>query len=212
MIFETLVVGPFQCNCYVLGDEKTNEALVIDPGDEVHRIEAVLRKHNLKTKTILHTHAHLDHIGGAASLQNSTNAQVTLHKADEFLFGMLPIQSRLLGVRSGEPAQIDAFVKDGEALGAGSIQLEAIHTPGHTPGSLCFHLPNSNHDLLFSGDTLFMGSIGRTDLWGGSFEDIMASIRERLLRLEDETVVYPGHGPATTIGQERRMNPFVVGA
>ncbi|MBI2058764.1 MAG: MBL fold metallo-hydrolase [Nitrospirae bacterium] len=210
MVLETAVVGPFQCNCYILGDESTREALVIDPGDETERIDAILKRHNLIVKAILHTHAHLDHIGGTRKLQASTNARVYLHPDDDFLFKMLPAQAALLGIRPSLAAQIDGPSKDGDGFTAGSLQLEAIHTPGHTPGSLTFRLANGAGDKLFTGDTLFLGSIGRTDLWGGSFDDIMKSIRERLLRLDDETVVYPGHGPATTIGRERKTNPFIT--
>jgi glyoxylase-like metal-dependent hydrolase (beta-lactamase superfamily II) len=210
VILETVVVGPFQCNCYVLGDETTREAVVIDPGDDLQSIQEVIKKHKLSVKSILHTHAHLDHIGATRKLQEATGARVSLHKEDDFLFKMLPAQAALLGLRPGLPAHIDEFVGDGEGITAGSIRLGMIHTPGHTPGSLTFHRADSTGDLLFTGDTLFLGSIGRTDLWGGSFDDIMRSIKNRLLSLEDETVVYPGHGPATTLGRERRTNPFIV--
>lgn len=183
---------------------------MIDPGDEVDEIRRRLDHNGLKVKTILHTHAHIDHIGGTFPLQEATGARVYVHGEDEFLFKMLPEQGRLLGVPAGRAAEIDAFAKDGDVFSFGSASMEAIHTPGHTPGSLSFHVAGSNGGKLFTGDTLFLGSIGRTDLWGGSFDEIMKSIRQRLLTMDDDTVVYPGHGPATTIGQEKRINPFIL--
>jgi len=209
MIFETLQVGLFQCNCSILGCPETREAVCIDPGDEVDRIVEILDKHNLKLKYIIHTHAHIDHIGGVKGLKDATGAAVLLHPDDLFLYNDVAMQAEMIGLAAPPVAETDGLLKDGDRLRCGNtISIDVLHTPGHTPGSLSFHLPD-NTDKLFTGDTLFMNSIGRTDLWGGSFREIMRSIHQKLMAFKDETIVYPGHGPATTIGRERKLNPFL---
>ncbi|MEW5974526.1 MAG: MBL fold metallo-hydrolase [Acidobacteriota bacterium] len=208
MILEKVVVGPLQCNCYILGCEETSEALLIDPGDDADRILPVLEKHQLTVKYILSTHAHIDHVGDLSRMKDQTGATTLLHEKDLTLYRNLAVQAAWLGVPTPEMTGIDTFVADRDILRFGRQSGEILFTPGHTPGSLCLHLPQQT-GLLFSGDTLFQGSIGRTDLWGGSMPDILKSLRGQLLRLEDQTVVYPGHGPTTTIGTERQMNPFL---
>lgn len=219
MIFETFPVGAFACNCTILGDEKTGDAIVIDPGDEVERIAEILTKKNLAAKYILHTHAHIDHIAGTHSLKDKTHAKIFLHKDDLFLFKNIKMQAAALklfapGMMKGFPSAppVDAYLEHNEALDLGAWGGKVIHTPGHTPGSLSFYFPDINgHAVAFTGDTLFQNSIGRTDLWGGDFNQIMASIKERLLLLPEETRVITGHGPETTIGFEKQTNPFILG-
>ncbi|HWQ32124.1 MAG TPA: MBL fold metallo-hydrolase [Blastocatellia bacterium] len=208
MIIETFPVGLLQCNCTILGSAQTREAIVIDPGDEVQKILARLKAHRLEAKYIIATHAHIDHVGGFSELRAATGAPVYLHEGDQFLYDILPIQAQMIGLATPPSTQIDHYLSQGDELGAGEIRIKVHHTPGHTPGSLCFHLPD-NEAKLFSGDTLFMRGIGRTDLWGGSFEQIMDSLHHRVLALPDETVVIPGHGPITTIGDERAHNPWL---
>lgn len=205
MIFETLVVGPLQCNCMIVGCEQTREALVVDPGDEVDRILGVLDYHGLKVRGILQTHAHFDHVGATKPLKEATGAPVYLHKEDLFLYQHLAEQVAMFGLKAPEPATIEHWFKEGDEVKAGTVSAQVLHTPGHSPGSVSFSLPGK----LLSGDTLFAGSIGRTDLWGGSYEQIIQSIRTRLLVFSDETEVHPGHGPSTTIGREKRSNPFL---
>ena len=210
MIHEILPVGMLVCNCSVLGDEDTREAVVIDPGDEVEKILGVLTRHNLKTKYIVATHAHLDHVGGIEQLQRATGAAVLMHEADLPLYDNLGMQAEMLGMSPPGIVEVDRFLNEGDTLACGSMTLEVLHTPGHSPGGLSLHLAG-DRGRLFSGDTLLQGSIGRTDLWGGSYEDILRSIRTRLLIFPDDTPVFPGHGPATTIGDERARNPFLKG-
>jgi glyoxylase-like metal-dependent hydrolase (beta-lactamase superfamily II) len=210
MIHEVLPVGMLVCNCSVLGDETTGEAVVIDPGDEVEKVLDVLARHNLRARYIVATHAHLDHVGGVERLQRATGAAVLMHEADLPLFEHLDVQAEMLGLRAPARLEVDQFLREGGTLRCGSLALEVLHTPGHSPGSLSLHLPGGQAKL-FSGDTLFQGSIGRTDLWGGSYDEILRSIRSRLLIFPDETPVFPGHGPATTIGDERELNPFLQG-
>jgi glyoxylase-like metal-dependent hydrolase (beta-lactamase superfamily II) len=207
MIFEQLAVGPLQCNCYILGDDRTREALVVDPGDEAERILAVIECHRLTVRAIVQTHAHFDHVGATAPLREATGAEVCLHRGDRELYEQLPMQAQWFGLPAPKATAITRWCEDGDDVKAGGLVMAVLHTPGHTPGSLCLSLGEAK--LLFSGDTLFCGGVGRTDLWGGSQEQLMASIQTRLLTLPDETAVYPGHGPDTTIGQERRSNPFL---
>lgn len=217
MIQETFSVGLLQCNCTVLGCETTREALVIDPGDDPETILEVLRRHDLTCKGILHTHAHLDHVSATSRLAEVTGARILLHLADQPLYDNVGLQAQMFGFPTPETMPVDQHVADGDAVSVGKHGGEILHTPGHSPGSLCLHMPESGGGetaarprLLFAGDTLFMGSIGRTDLWGGDYTQIIRSIRERLLCLPDETIVIPGHGPQTTIGKERVSNPFLV--
>jgi hydroxyacylglutathione hydrolase len=207
MILESFPVGPLHCNCTILGDEVTHEALVVDPGDNIPEILSRLHKHGLTLRQIVITHAHIDHIGGAAALKKATGAPVFLNQQDLGLLGMMEIQAGWLGVATPEVAPPDASAEDGLSIGLANLPAEVLHTPGHTPGSICLHFPAK--DLLLAGDTLFAGSIGRTDLPGGDGRQILRSLRERLLVLPDTTRVVPGHGPPTTIGEERQSNPFL---
>jgi glyoxylase-like metal-dependent hydrolase (beta-lactamase superfamily II) len=207
---ETVPVGPLQCNCAILVDEPSREAVVIDPGDEPAKILAALRRLGAKPVALLHTHAHFDHIGGTSEVRRATSAPIRLHPADRFLYDALPQQAALFGESARAPLPPDGELADGETIAFGACALRAIHTPGHTPGSTCFLL-DGGAPILFSGDTLFRRSIGRTDLWGGDTDQILASIKEKLYTLPQETRVVCGHGPDTTIGEEERENPFVRG-
>jgi hydroxyacylglutathione hydrolase len=207
MIHEILPVGPLQCNCSVIGDETTREAMVIDPGDDIEDISAILTKHNLQVKQIVITHAHIDHVGGAMKLRALTGAPILLNQNDYALLKMLDVQATWVGMPSPGRVEIEAGLSHDDALRAGSLSANVIHTPGHTEGSVCLYFPAEK--LLLAGDTLFAGSIGRTDLPGGSFEKIMRSLHQQVLALPDETVVIPGHGPKTTIGDEREGNPYL---
>src|SRR6266404_495727 len=270
LIHITIPVGMLQCNCSIIGDPATREALVIDPGDEVNRILDLLGRHKLIVKVIVSTHAHIDHVGGLSKLHQYTGAPVLMHRDDLPLYQAMDMQAAFLGVLPPELTDVDQLLKEGDVLRWGSFEAQVIHTPGHTPGSVSLYLPHeagkvtaadaakkftvkneageeieigdllkqslsreapeedSNADdsaknelpdeaasivkpapQLFSGDTLFAGSIGRTDLWGGSMHQIMQSLRTKLMHLPDDTVVYPGHGPVTTIGHERHLNPFL---
>jgi hydroxyacylglutathione hydrolase len=207
VIHEILPVGPLQCNCSVIGDEASREAMVIDPGDDIEDVLAVIRKHNLTVKQIVITHAHIDHVGGASKLRAATGAPVLLNQNDYALLKMLDEQAAWIGVPSPGKVDIDQSVAQADTVKAGSLSADVLHTPGHTEGSICLYFP-AQHKLI-AGDTLFAGSIGRTDLPGGSFDKIIRSIHEKVLALPDDTVVVPGHGPLTTIGEERESNPFL---
>jgi hydroxyacylglutathione hydrolase len=207
MIHEIFPVGPLQCNCSVIGDESTREGMVIDPGDNIDEILAIIGKHDLKIKQIAVTHAHIDHVGGAMKLRAATGAPILLNQNDYALLKMLDVQAAWIGVAPPEDVTIDHNLGNSDQIKAGSLVADVIHTPGHTEGSVCLYFPAENK--LLAGDTLFAGSIGRTDLPGGSFEKIIHSIHEKVLALPDETVVVPGHGSLTTIGEERENNPFL---
>ena len=207
MIHEILPVGPLQCNCSVIGDETTREAMVIDPGAEIQNILALVRKHNLQVKQIVITHAHIDHVGGAMKLRAATGAPILLNQSDYELLKMLDVQASWIGVSPPGKVDIDQSIGQADTIKAGSLMANVLSTPGHTEGSVCLYFPSEKK--LIAGDTLFAGSIGRTDLPGGSFEKIIDSLHEKLLTLPDDTVVTPGHGPQTTIGQERETNPFL---
>ncbi|HLI34204.1 MAG TPA: MBL fold metallo-hydrolase [Terriglobia bacterium] len=209
MIHHILPVGMLACNCSILGDEATREAIVIDPGDEIDRVRAILEQHRLQVKYIVATHAHIDHVGGIQKLQQATGAPVLMHAADLPLYQNLAVQAAWLGVEPPGAAQVKDFLREGDVLQAGSLSLEVLSTPGHSPGSISLLLSGEGQNL-FSGDTLFKGSIGRTDLWGGDYHQILASIRNKLLPFSDETPVFPGHGPSTTLGEERESNPFLL--
>jgi hydroxyacylglutathione hydrolase len=232
LIHEIIPVGLLQCNCSILGDPETHEAIVVDPGDDVDRILEILRRHHLKVTAIVSTHTHIDHVGGLAQLHRVTGAPVLFHEADLPLYRSLDMQAQWLGVPTPETMRIQDFVKEGDTLRWGGFGAQVLHTPGHTPGSISLvvqptpaqtqALTASAHtkpstsgesaadaSLLLAGDTLFHGSIGRTDLPGGSFPQILSSIREKLLVLPDEMIVFPGHGDTTTIGDERERNPFL---
>jgi glyoxylase-like metal-dependent hydrolase (beta-lactamase superfamily II) len=207
MIHEILPVGPLQCNCSIIGDEVSREAMVIDPGDDISDIAAIIEKHNLKVKQIVITHAHIDHVGGAMKLRAATGAPILLNHNDYTLLKMLDLQADWIGMQSPGKVEIDHSLNEQDAVKAGSLTANVMHTPGHTEGSICLYFPAEKK--LIAGDTLFAGSIGRTDLPGGSFEKIMRSLHDKVLALPDETAVVPGHGPLTSIGAERQANPFL---
>lgn len=257
LIHITIPVGMLQCNCSIIGDPDTREAMVVDPGDEVTRILDLIGRHRLIVKAIVSTHAHIDHVGGLSKLHRYTGAPVLMHRDDLPLYQAMDMQAAFLGVMPPALTEVDQLLKEGDVLRWGSFEAQVIHTPGHTAGSVSLYLPHdagkvapaeapkmpkvldeSGNEIainellkkpdwddatdrppeeepprrrpqLFSGDTLFAGSIGRTDLWGGSMEAIMDSLRNKLLYLPDETIVHPGHGPVTSIGQERELNPFL---
>ncbi len=208
MILETIPVGLFQCNCQILGCEQTREAIVIDPGDEVDRILEILNNHALKLKYIITTHSHIDHVADIKALKDATDAVALMHEGDLLLYQNLQMQADLFGFVAPPTTNIDDMLTEGTKITAGTIEANVIHTPGHTPGSLCFHVPGAE-EMLFTGDTLFSGSIGRTDLWGGDFKQIMSSISQKLMAFHDDTKICPGHGPVTTVGEERAFNPFL---
>ena len=208
MIHEILPVGPLQCNCSVIGDESTREGLVIDPGDDIEDVLTLVRKHNLQVKQIVVTHAHIDHVGGAMKLRAATGAAILLNQNDYALLKMLDAQAAWIGVAPPGKVEIDHSVAQADSIKTGSLSADVIHTPGHTEGSICLYFPAEKK--LIAGDTLFAGSIGRTDLPGGSFEKIIRSLHDKVLELPDDTVVIPGHGSLTTIGRERHSNPFLV--
>ena len=208
MIHEILPVGPLQCNCSVIGDETTRDAMVIDPGDDIDDVLALIRKHNLQVKQIVITHAHIDHVGGAMKLRASTGAPILLNQNDYALLKMLDAQAAWVGMKAPGKVEIDQSVGQADTVHAGTITASVLHTPGHTEGSVCLYFPAEK--TLIAGDTLFAGSIGRTDLPGGSFEKIIRSLHDTLLALPDDTAVVPGHGRLTTIGDERESNPFLL--
>ena len=221
-----------QCNCSIIGDPETREAIVLDPGDEVDKILAVIAKHRLKVMAIVSTHAHIDHVGGLKKLHDATHAPVFMNEADLALYQAMEMQAQFLGVRPPQIANVDDLLREGDAVRWGGHTARVLHTPGHTPGSISLYLPEAmiaggkrdtaagesspgksaveSAPWLFAGDTLFAGSIGRTDLWGGSYPEIMSSIHTKLLALPDATIVFPGHGPATTLAAERASNPFLI--
>ena len=208
MIHEIFPVGPLQCNCSIIGDEASHEAMVIDPGDDIEDVLALVAKHNLQVKQIVITHAHIDHVGGAMKLRAATGAPILLNQNDYALLKMLDTQAAWVGMKSPGKVEIDQSVEQADILRAGSIAANVLHTPGHTEGSVCLYF--AAEKTLVAGDTLFAGSIGRTDLPGGSFEKIIQSLHGTVMALPDDTVVVPGHGPLTTIGEERESNPFLV--
>ena len=209
MIHEILPVGMLQCNCSVFGDEETREALVVDPGDDVSEIQAILARHGLTVKAIVITHAHIDHIGGAEKLRKATGAPVYMNLNDTELARTMDVQAAWLGMRTPEQAQIDAPARDGDTLVIGATAFHVLHTPGHTPGSISLWIPSEQK--VVAGDTLFRDSIGRTDLPGGDGRQILQSIHDKLMPLAEDTVVIPGHGENTTIGREKRYNYFLQG-
>ena len=211
MIAETFPVGALQCNCTILGDPASGEAIVIDGGDEVPAIAQRLETYGLTARYLVHTHAHIDHIGALGPLRERVGGAGLLHPADRPLYATLAEQALWLGLlRPPEVVALDGDLTHGDVLRAGALALRCIHTPGHTPGSTSFALEAGGRTVLYTGDTLFRGAVGRWDLGGTSLADIVRSIRERLLDHDDDSVVVPGHGPATTIGEERRANPYLV--
>jgi glyoxylase-like metal-dependent hydrolase (beta-lactamase superfamily II) len=210
VIVETFPVGPLACNCTILADEKTGDAIVVDGGDGVEEVLRRLSRRNLRVKYLLHTHAHIDHIGDLGTLRERAGGDGLLHPADLPLYRSLPIQATWIGMlHAPRVVELDGDLRDGDSIVAGDVRLEVLHTPGHTPGSVCFALHDGASKIILSGDTLFAGSIGRWDLGGTSMEDIVASIHRKLMDYADETRVIPGHGPFTTIGVERNSNPYL---
>jgi glyoxylase-like metal-dependent hydrolase (beta-lactamase superfamily II) len=207
MIHEIVPVGLLQCNCSIFGDEQTREAIVIDPGDEIERIQRVLDRHGLRVKAIIITHAHIDHIGGAAKLKAATGAPVWMNAADEELNNHLDVQAAWLGMHTPPKTDIDIVARDGDTLQLGTTDFHILHTPGHTQGSVSVWIPVENK--VVAGDTLFRDSIGRTDLPGGDSRQIIRSIHDKLMPLPEDATVIPGHGPQTTVGREKELNPFL---
>ena len=209
MILEMLTVGPFQENCYVIGDQESRVGALIDPGDEAARIAMAVEETGLDIGSIIVTHAHIDHVGAVAALTEEYACPVLMHAEAEPELEGLPTQAMMMGIRFGKAPKVDRYVEDEEVVEVGDLRLRSLYTPGHAPGHLAFYLQDEG--LVLSGDALFAGSVGRVDLPGGSMEVLMQSIEERLLTLPNETVVCPGHGPRTTIGNERTSNPFLQG-
>ena len=210
MIRETLPVGMLQCNCTILGDETTHQAIVVDPGADIPQILLLLVKHSLTVSQIVITHAHFDHIVGAQELKRITGAPILYNQADLPLVALMDQQPTWIGLPAAPGSDVqppDADLPNGTTLRAGTLSAEVLHTPGHTPGSLCLYLPDQA--LLLAGDTLFAGAVGRTDFPGGSMKSLLGSIEGTLMSLPDDTKVIPGHGPETSIGQERDTNPFL---
>lgn len=211
MIVETFPVGPLQCNCTILTDETTNEAIVVDGGDGVDDVLARLNARGSRATLLVHTHAHIDHIYDVARLRETTGGRALLHPGDLPLYRALPEQAAAFGLwPEARAIELDGELRDGDVLAAGSIRAEVLHTPGHTPGSVCFAASAGDGTVLLTGDTLFAGSIGRWDIGGTSREDIVASINAKLMDFPHGTPVVPGHGSRTTIGTERATNPFLV--
>lgn len=207
MHIETFPVGRLQCNCSIVVDPTTKDAIVIDPGGDFEIIRDRLEQLGARVSAIVHTHTHIDHVGATAPLQQATGASAKIHEDDRFLYDMLPIQAAMIGLQVPEKCEMEGDLKDDLVISAGSLKLRVMHTPGHTPGSVTFVLDNEK--LAFTGDTLFRRGIGRTDLWGGDTDEIYRSLKNRVLGLEDDVKVVAGHGPTTTIGDERRSNPFL---
>jgi glyoxylase-like metal-dependent hydrolase (beta-lactamase superfamily II) len=208
LFVESFPVGPLQCNCSIVACEETKDAIVIDPGGDVDKIIDLLNKRGYTARYLLHTHAHFDHIIGSRAMREKTGAKICLHEKDKFLYDNLKQQVAMFGFKADDPLPADHYLSDEEEVTVGLHKATVLFTPGHTPGSCCFNV-GDKESVLFAGDTLFHRSIGRTDLWGGSFDDIKKSIQTRLFALDDSTRVVTGHGEDTDIWSEKRENPFV---
>jgi glyoxylase-like metal-dependent hydrolase (beta-lactamase superfamily II) len=210
VIIETFAAGPLACNCTILADEASGEAIVVDGGDGVDEVLRRLNARNLRATHLLHTHAHIDHIGDLGALRDRAGGRALLHPADLPLYRTLEIQAHWVGLaQAPRIVELDADLEDGDVIKLGKTRVRVLHTPGHTPGSVCFAIDDGTKTTILSGDTLFAGSIGRWDLGGTSMEDIISSIHRKLLDYDDATPVIPGHGPFTTIGIERNANPYL---
>ncbi len=205
MILIRLIVGPLQVNCFILADEKTKEAVVIDPGDDAGDILKTVRDKGFTIRYIINTHGHFDHVGANKAIKDSTGAELLIHEGDAALMASAPMQSRAFGINAESSPQADRYVKHGDVIHAGEIALKVLHTPGHSSGGISL----LEQGMVFTGDSLFAGSIGRTDLPGGDLMTLLRSIKTNLMTLPDDTKVFCGHGPASTIGDERRENPFL---
>jgi len=213
IIVDILTTGAFQTNTYILHTSGGRDALIIDPGDGESGIDEIMHtviRNGLTIRAILLTHGHIDHAGAVSKLKEATGAKTYIHKADMELLESVALQASLFGLTPPEVATIDTYMEDGMYVGLKDLQLRAIYTPGHTPGSVSFLLDHPGDGKIFTGDTIFKGGVGRTDLWGGSHQSLMKSIRDRILTLSDHIVIYPGHGPSTTVGNERKENPFIL--
>ncbi len=205
MIIKTIPVGPIMANCYILGCQETKKAIVIDPGDEPDRILMALAQSKFTVAYILNTHGHFDHVGGNKKMKEVTGAVLAIHEEDEPMLSQLSASAASFGLSAENSPAADQYLREGDTISAGNISLKVIHTPGHTRGGVCLYAPG----YLFSGDTLFAGSIGRTDLPGGDYDTLISSIKTKLLPLPKNTIVYPGHGPESSIETESRINPFL---
>lgn len=209
MHIETFPAGPLGCNCSILIDPESKAAIVVDPGGDFEGIQRRLQKAGAKVAAIVHTHTHIDHVGATAPLQAWTGAPAKIHEADRFLYEILPMQAAFIGIDVPETCDLEGSLTDDLVLSAGAMEMLVLHTPGHTPGSCSFVAKLGSHRIAFSGDTLFRRSIGRTDLWGGDQDLLVRSIKNKLYSLDESIQVITGHGPSTTIGEERSKNPFV---
>jgi glyoxylase-like metal-dependent hydrolase (beta-lactamase superfamily II) len=206
MIVHPMPVGPLQANCFIVGCDKTRKAAIIDPGGDADRLLSVLERESLELSAIINTHGHFDHVGGNKAVKAATGADLMIHREDAPMLAHLTHAAAAWGLRSEESPPPDRLLEDGDLINFGNLQFKVIHTPGHSPGGICLHV--ESEQSLFVGDTLFAGSIGRTDLPGGDYDTLIRSIQTRLFVLPDETAVYNGHMEPTTIGQEKRFNPF----
>jgi len=205
MMLIRLVVGPLEVNCFILADEKTKEAVIIDPGDDAQEILKIIKEKGLKVKYIINTHGHFDHMGANRALKDATGAALLIHEGDAPMMASAQIQSRAFGMDTTPSPKADRYVKHGDVIKAGEVSLKVLHTPGHSPGGISL----MEQGMVFTGDALFAGSIGRTDLPGGDLMTLIRSIKTNLMTLPDDTKVFCGHGPASTIGEEREENPFL---
>jgi glyoxylase-like metal-dependent hydrolase (beta-lactamase superfamily II) len=209
MLIESFATGPLGCNCSIVLDAASKRAIVVDPGGDLEVIRGRLDALGAAVEAIVHTHTHIDHVGATAGVQDASGARACIHEADRFLYDLLPVQAAMLGLPLPEKVDMEGSLRDGSTIRFGGLELVVLHTPGHTPGSVTFVVADGGATRVFSGDTLFRRGIGRTDLWGGDHATILRSLRDKILTLPDDAVVVPGHGPETTIGEERAKNPFV---
>lgn len=204
MILKHFIAGPFEANNYLLIDEATHKAVLIDASGSFEKVKQALDEHQAVLEKILLTHGHIDHIAGCYELRQKLGAKVSINEEDMFLVKNVKQQLQMFGLPPEKEPEIDGYIKDGEIIEVGNLKIKAIHTEGHSKGGMCFLI----EDKLFSGDTLFLGSVGRTDLPGGSYEELEKSIRQKIFTLEENLTIYPGHGPSTTLENEKFYNPF----